>query len=167
MFDFSVNGLLESNLFNFVVMVAIFALIAKGVKIGEKLEGNKQKIVETVNSAVQTKETSHSELKKVEESVKNLSDEIKTIVDNAKESLATLEKKIVADSEKQVSSIEANVSKVVESEASKLTSKLAKGVSNASVALAECNMRKLLRENADLHNKFIYDSIDELDRVEI
>ncbi len=167
MFNLSVENLLHSNLFNFCVMIVILAFIAKKARVSEALESNKVKIVETVNSAINEKELSHKELKDAELEVKNTISEIESIVETAKSTLKTLETKIAQDTEVQVNNISKNVSKVIESESSKLTSRLSRGVSNAAVALAETHMKKMLNESKDLHYKFINDSIDELDRVDI
>lgn len=167
MINLSVENLLHSNLFNFVVMVAVFALIAKKLKVSDAIESNRKKIENTVHEAVSTKEQSLTELKNVELEVKNTDKEVEDIVDLAKSTLKTIEAKMTEDLHNQVKSIENNVQKVINSEVSMLNSKLVRGVSNASVALAESNMLKMLNENKDLHNKFINDSIDELDKVEL
>ncbi len=167
MLNLSIENILHSNVFNFTVMIIIFAFLAHKLNLAEAIEKNKQNIVSTVNNSVETKNQSHAELKKVEDVVKNTASEIEAIVVSAKSTLKTIEQKITADAQKQVKSVENNVVKVVDSEVSRLNSRLAKGVSNASVALAESNMKKLLLSNSDLHKKFIYDSIDELDKVEI
>lgn len=167
MLNLSVENILHSNLFNFCVMIVILAFIGKKAKVSEALESNRTKIEDTVNSAVKEKELSHMELKDAELAVKNTVQEVEAIVETAKATLKTLETKIAQDTEVQVNNISKNVTKVIESESSKLSSRLARGVSNASVALAETHMIKMLNENKDLHYKFINDSIDELDRVDI
>ncbi len=166
MFDFSKENLLHSNLFNFTIMVATFAFIAFKVRVGDKVESHRKKLAATVDNSISAKDKAHNDLKQVEESVKNTAVEIEEIVSAAKATLATIEEKIFTDASKQVKTIEENVVKVVEAEASRLNSRLAKGVSNASVALAESNMVRLLTNNPELHNKFIYESVDELDKVD-
>ncbi len=167
MLNLSVENLLHSNLFNFCIMIAILAWIFKKAKVSEAIESNRQKIEDTVNSSIQEKDRSIEEFKAVEKTVQNTVLEIEAIVETAKTTLKTLETKIAQDTEVQVKNIEKNVTKVIESETSKLSSRLSRGVSNASVALAQSHVVKMLNENADLHYKFINDSIDELDRVEI
>lgn len=167
MLNLSVENLLHSNLFNFVIMVIVFAVIAKKIKVKESIEQNRVKIEDTVNQSISTKEQSFVELKNAEQDAEGAQKEIENIIDLAKSTLKTIEEKMANDLKKQVVNIENNVQKVVKSEVSKLNTKLVKGVSNASVALAENHMLKMLDENKDLHNKFINDSIDELDKVEI
>lgn len=167
MLNLSVENLLHSNLFNFVVMVIVFVFISVKLKIKDSIELNRKKIEDNVNQAVSIKEQSIIELKNVEKEVESIGSEIEKIIDLAKSTLKTIEAKVFDDLKKQVTNIESNVQKVIRSEVSMLNSKLTKGVSNASVKLAESNIQKMLSDNKDLHKKFINDSIDEIDRVEI
>lgn len=167
MLNLSVENLLHSNLFNFVVMVIVFVFISVKLNIKDSIELNRKKIEDNVNQAVSIKEQSIIELKNVEKEVESIGSEIEKIIDLAKSTLKTIEAKVFDDLKKQVTNIESNVQKVIRSEVSMLNSKLTKGVSNASVKLAESNIQKMLSDNKDLHKKFINDSIDEIDRVEI
>lgn len=167
MFDFSIANILHSNLFNFLIMFSIFVLIAKKLKLFASIEKNKQNIINSINDAVHTKEKSHNALKEAEEKVKNVVIEVEGIASDAVKALKSLEQKMVADTEKHVKNIESTIEKVVSSEIGKVNLKLTKGVSNASVALAKQNIETMLESNKELHEKFIYDAIDELDKVEL
>lgn len=167
MFNFSIQNIIHSNALNFAMMIAFLAWVLKKAKVPESLEAGRKKTEDTVNDAVKTKQNSHEGLKDAELSLQGLGSEVEKIFGSANSTLKSLEAKIVEDTEKQIQNIENNIEKIVSSEEGKVKSKLTKGVSNASVALAQQNIEKMLESNKELHDKFIYDSINELDKVEL
>lgn len=167
MFNFTLENIIHSNALNFVFMLVFLAWALKKAKVPDSIEEGRKKVEKNISDSVETKNKSEVELKNAQLSVEGLESDVEKIFDNAKETLKSLEAKIAEDTEKQVKNIEGNVEKIVNSEVGKINLKLTKGVSNASVSLAQQNIEKMLESDKNLHEKFIYDSIDELDKVEL
>ena len=68
---------------------------------------------------------------------------------------------------KAIFNIEKNIDKVVSIEEKKISNLLTEKTSLASIELAKQHIEKMLEQNPELHNKFIQNSIDELDKVKI
>lgn len=167
MLNFSLENIIHSNAVNFVLMLVFLAWALKKAKVDDSIEEGRKKTENHINNSVETKKKSEEELKNAQLAVDNLDSEVEKIFDSAKTTLKSLEAKIVEDTEKQVQNIEGTIEKIVSSEVGKVNLKLTKGVSNASVALAQQNIEKMLDSNKELHEKFIYESIEDLDKVEL
>lgn len=167
MFSFTLENILHSNVLNFALMLVILAWIIKKAKIADSIEEGRKLTENKVSNSVSEKDNSHKELKDAQLSVNNLGQEVEKVFDRAKNTLKTIEEKIEQDARKQVQTIEGNIERVVNSEINKTKLNLSKGVSNASVKLAQANIEKILESDKSLHNKFIIDSINEIDKVEL
>ena len=155
----------SSNLFNFTVFVIIFAFIFKKINIKNMLEALQQKVIDLIEAAKSSREAAHSLLKEAEKSVENLDSELKVIIDDASKSAEMIGEKLLAEAKKQAQNIETNAVKVINAEEKMLTSKLTRNASKASVEIAKGHIAKSLELNPSLHEKYINESIDSLDRL--
>ena len=71
------------------------------------------------------------------------------------------------NTELQIENITSNILKVINAEEKSLSAKLTQDTVNNSIELAKQNIINKLNENPDLHKKFIDDSINEIDRVQL
>ena len=97
--------------------------------------------------------------------MENLDQELKVIVDEAQKSASVIGEKILSEAQKQIESIEANAEKVIVAEEKMLVMNLTKTTSIASVDMAKSKIQNTLEQTPSLHEKYINDSIDELDRL--
>lgn len=154
-----------TNTFNFLIFAAIIIWIFKKINAKAIIDSLHAKVVETIETAKKTKEEAHGHLKEVEKSVENLPEVLNSILQDASKSAEVIEKKLLEDAQKQVEHIRVNAEKVIEAEEKMLTSKLTKKASKASVELAKSHIQTALEKNPQLHEKYINDSIEELDRL--
>ena len=159
------NVFVTSNLFNFTVFVAVFVWIFKKFNLMGLLESVPQKIAYMIETAKKAKEDAKKELGEAEKAVENLTAEIDSIIQDAEKSAEVIAKKLLEDAKKQVTNIEGNVFKIVNAEEKMLISKLTRGASTASVKVATSHIQNALAQNPELHDKFINESIDSLDRL--
>lgn len=155
--------IVESNTFNFVIFIVLLGLIMKKVNAAGAISSLQQKIVKIIDEAKQEKADALNALNQAEKAVENLSTELKEIVDDAQKSANVLGEKILNEAKKQVEDIENNAKKVIEAEEKLLISKLAKQTSQQSVEAAKSHITNVLNETPTLHEKYINESIDELD----
>lgn len=159
------NTIVTSNTFNFIIFVLILAWVFKKIDINKIITSLQKKIIKIIEDAKKEKEEALDSLSKAEKAVENLSEELKTIVNDAQKSAEVISSKILSEAQKQIESIEANATKVIEAEEKLLISKLTKNTSKASVDMAKSHIVKTLEDTPTLHEKYINESIDELDRL--
>ena len=120
-----------------------------------------------LEAAKNEKDEAIGALNNAEKAVVNLDSELNTILNEAEKSAEVIGEKILTEAKKQIESIEANAIKVIEAEEKLLISKLTKSTSKASVQIAKSHVEKVLQETPTLHDKYIDESIDELDRLSL
>jgi len=131
------------------------------------LSGFQKKIADLLEAAKNEKDEAIGALNNAEKAVVNLDSELNTILNEAEKSAEVIGEKILTEAKKQIESIEANAIKVIEAEEKLLISKLTKSTSKASVQIAKSHVEKVLQETPTLHDKYIDESIDELDRLSL
>jgi len=145
--------------------VLIIAFILKKINIGAAISSLQQKIIKLIEEVKKERDNAHSELLQAEKAVENLGEELKEIVDDAQKSAKVLGEKILNEAQKQVEDIEQNAKKVIEAEEKLLISKLTKSTSQLSVETAKSHITDVLEQAPTLQEKYINESIDELDRL--
>lgn len=161
------NIIVQSNTFNFVIFVLILAYIFKKINIGAIIASIQEKIIKILDEVKKEHEQAKAELFKAESSVKNLDSELKIIVDDAQKSAAVISDKILSETQKQIESINTNAEKVIDAEEKLLISKLTKNTSKTSIETAKSHIQNVLEQTPTLHEKYINESIDELDRLNL
>ncbi len=159
------HRIVMSNTFNFVIFVLILAWISKKIKIGDLIVSLQQKIIKIIEEAKKEKEEALARLSQAEKAVVNLGDELKIIVDDAQRSAEVIGEKLIDEAKKQIESIERNATRVIEAEEKLLVSTLSKNTSKASIEAAKSHIKQTLEQAPSLHEKYIDESIDELDRL--
>ena len=157
--------IIESNLFNFLIMIAIIAHVAKKFNFAQKIDDSIAKIKETIEKSELAKENSIEELQKAHEATKNVHIESEQIEKQGQENLSNMKEKITLDSEKQINSINKNADKIINAKEKEIISNLSKKTVLASFETAKKHIIHLLQENPDFHQKFIKESIEELNRL--
>lgn len=161
------NVIVQSNTFNFLIFIGLFALLFKKINFGAMMDSLQAKVMVLIEDAKRAKDDSINELKKTQEVSSKVPMEVKNILDNAEVTADRLGKRILEDAEKQVNSIYKNTDGVVESEGQKIISTLSKKTALASLKLAKAHIVKTLQVKPQYHAKFIEDSINELDGFNI
>ncbi len=167
MLDFSWSNILSSNAFNFAVMVLLFAILIKFLKLPQRLEEQRTSIQQTVEASDDLKNDAKEALSAVEKSLESLPDEIQEIMKKADETSIAFEAKSRDEIEHLVESIKDSAHRQVVAEEKQTQSILSKNVGKASVDIANKQVKKAFENNSELHRKFISDFINSIDKLEI
>lgn len=167
MLDLSWSNILQSNTFNFTIMIALFAFIAHKIKVSQKIEDHRASIQKNIDDSDLFKKTAEEELKNVSKSLENLPHELESIIQKAEKTAKAFEEKTKEDTNKLIESMKQNTDKQLQADEKFTNSSILKNVSLASVDIAQKQVQKALESNKDLHRKFINEFIDEIDRLEI
>ena len=157
--------IVQSNTFNFIIMAALLAFIVYKCKLGQKLDESISKVKETIDNSKAAKDNSVKELEQAGETTKNVLSEIEEIELKAQTNLSNLEEKIAKDNEKQIDSIQQTANKIIDAKEKEIVSNLSKKTILASIEVAKLHVINLLKQHPDYHQKFIKESIEELNRL--
>ncbi len=159
--------ILQTNTFNFIIVLAILILIISKLNVKEKIEHIRTQIKGYVEESSNEKNLAEKELENIKKEVVKLPDEISKIKESAKNSVSSLERKIEEEVKEQMTDIENNAKRLLNFETKKFKSTLSSRLSEASVVLAKDNALKQLENNRELHNKYIEDAIEEINRINL
>ena len=159
--------IVRSNTFNFVVLLAILAVIWNKLNISEKLKFMRQEIADFIEKSKQEKDNAQKKLKTTKKDVEHLSEEINETLEKAKISAQNVFDEIKQMTKIGIEKIEANVDKIIDNETRKINSKLTNETSQKAIDLAKEKLQKMFDENPQMHNTFIEQSIETLDKVKL
>ena len=156
----------RTNLFNFIIFAAVFALIFWKADLGGLLEKAKNGIVERIEDSKNAKSESESNLKEIEVTLSHIGEEVDDLIKKSEENAKGVGEKILDDAKNAVENIKNNSEKNVENKALLLKNDIMKRASLASIEVAKNHIINELNNNNDLHQKLIEESINAIDGVE-
>lgn len=159
------NIISESNLFNFILLVVIAMLLFEKLNVSELLEKMKNSIIKRIKDSEQAKADAKENLNNANLKVKNLNNEI-----TEKLELATTRANNVADmindvTKRKVNQIAINSKRVIENDGKTLISILSDKTASNSIESAEKYIKNRLKLEPSLHEKYINESIENLEKV--
>lgn len=161
------NVILESNTFNFLVLAIIIIYLMKKLKAGAALENLKNAIIKRIDDSKTEKEKALSELKNAEKAVENLDNEIKERYNLAEQNADGVIKQTVMNAENQVSHILQNAENAIENEEKQISAQILKSTAEKALSTAKDIIAARLKENPELHEKYINEAIEDIDRVKL
>lgn len=156
------NAILESNTFNFAILLLIFAILYKKLNVSNTIDNLKSEIIKRIEDAKNERLNAIQRLKNAQVSVENLDDEIKSQLSEATQKAENLSKQIYECTDKKLKQINLNTQKIIEGEEKTLSAKLNEKVLKSAVEVAKARIIAELEANPNLHEKFISESIGEI-----
>lgn len=159
--------IVESNTFNFIVLLVILVIVMQKLKVSEAAAKLKDNIVNAIENAKNAKEKAKTYYDDAKSKIEHIEDQV-----SERLALATRQAENVADSisentSRKVTQIEHNVEKVVEAEKKTLITELTDKTTKSSIILAEKYIKLRLDNEPELQDKYIEEGIEELDKVNI
>lgn len=161
------NLIVQSNTFNFAILMLIFAIIYVKLDVPNIVESIRKEVANSIETAEEAQKLALKELKSAKKVVKTTDSEIEAHLASVKNNAKTLSQEIIQNATLQAEQIENNIEKAILTEAKKITTKLTQETIIASIELAKNKILNKLNSDVNLHNKLIEDSINELDKVEL
>ena len=147
--------------------MAIFWFLFKKINVSNFIGKLQQDIINAIENVKKSKELAGEKLSKAKDSVKNLESDIKAQMDLADNTAKTISDNILEDTEKRIEIIHSSVDKTIATEEKSLSAKLTEKAAAAAVAIAKNHIINTLKNRPDLHDKYIGESIQELDRIQL
>lgn len=165
MFGEILDWILRTNLFNFIIFLSIIIYLYKKFNVTAQVEKAADSVKETIEEAENTKVEAENHLNEIEKSISNLGKEIEEILKESEENANLVGKKILEDSEKTALVIQENTQKAIENSRNILKNDLIKRAATASVEVAKAHIINELRDNQELHDRLINESIEAIEGV--
>ena len=166
-----IEYILFSNVINFAIIVAIFVFVFTKTNAGKQIfsaiNDIPKQIENFVNSSIKEKENTLKALDNINEQLKHLPEEINDINQSAENNIRNLESKFKQEIEQKKKDIEVNGNRILNLETKKFQQKLTGILSEVSVKLAKENAEKQLKDNRNLHNKYIDKAINGIDGIDL
>ena len=159
------NLILESNTFNFVVLLVILVIVMQKLHISDALENIKNEIIENIEKAKKTKQEAELSLADAKAKIEHLDDELGERIALATQQAHNVGEQIQENTKRRIKQIENNIEKVIETEEKTIITSLSDETSMESIKLAEEIKRKKLKDDPSLHDRYIQESIDELEKA--
>lgn len=154
--------IVKSNTFNFIIMMLIIFVVAKKLNLSQTLKNTKNEIISKIEYSQSEKNEAQEELSKAKIAFENVETEVAEKIETAKADSKNLANEILNAAQGKIKQIEDNALKVIEAEEKTISARLTAKAAKESTELAIENIKNLLKENPQLHEKFVIQSIREL-----
>lgn len=155
----------ESNLFNFVVMVLLLAWLVKKFDLGAKIEAGRKKIESNIAESETVKEENLKKLYEVQEAFTKIDEEMLKVFNSAEEKARFVGEKLLEEGKIQAESIKENSKKTIDTNIKTVKNEIIKETAQEAMKLAEQHIKSTLESDPNLHQKFIWESIDAIDGI--
>ena len=155
----------ESNLFNFVVMVLLLAWLVKKFDLGAKIEAGRKKIESNIAESETAKEENLKKLYEVQEASTKIDEEMLKVFNSAEEKARFVGEKLLEEGKIQAESIKENSKKTIDTNIKTVKNEIIKETAQEAMKLAEQHIKSTLESDPNLHQKFIWESIDAIDGI--
>lgn len=162
-----IKFLAETNTVNFVVMVVILALIVKKLDLSKAFNKGIGNIKSVIEKSDKTKAAAQANLDKAKALMDGLPNDIKTIEKNSAEKIEIFIDEINNNTQNAIKNIDLGVEKTISIEEKKISNLLTEGTSKLTIEKAGENLVNILAQNPELYDKFVENSIKELDKVQL
>lgn len=159
--------IIHSNIVNFLIVLALICWLFSKINLGQKIDSVRENIKNYVDASSNEKINAEKDLETIKEKITHLPEEIDEIQKSAKNSIESIGKKFESEIQSQMVDIENNAKRIMALETKKFKSKLTGALTEASINLAKENAVSQLKNDRNLHDKYIYEAIDELDKVNL
>ena len=162
-----VHLLVHSNTLNFLIVLSIIVILVVKLNLKDKIEVLREEIKSYVDASADEKNIAEQNLSIIKEKIQKLPLQIEDIQKSTENSVKSIGEKIKSDIQEQKQDISNNAERILNLEMKKFKQKLTSVLSEKSVEIAKENAINQLKENNELHNKYIDNAIEELDRISL
>ena len=157
--------ILNSNILNSIVVFIVLVWIFKKFDISSAIDARQKEIDNMIALVENEKKESAKDLSHVEKEYKNTNNEIIQIKETSRHVVNSLIEEINKDLQKEIDDISCKTAKNLDEETSKACSDVSSYISRAALNLAEEHIKQSIDIN--IHKKFIYEFINDLDKIKV
>ncbi len=162
-----INFLIKSNTVNFIIVLLLIIVLVVKINVKSVIEKIRDEITDYVNASTDEKTSANLESEKIKGKIEKLPSLIDRIEKSAEHNVQNMAEKIKSEIIEQKKDIENNAKRLLDLETKKFNSKLINILSEKSVEIARENAISNLKDNRELHNFYIENAINEIDKVNL
>ena len=155
----------ESNLFNFVVMLLLLTWMVKKFDLGNKIEQGRKKIENSIYESEKAKDESLAKLYDAQDNVTKIDEEMLKVFKTAEDNARVIGDKLLEEGRVQSESIKISSQKAIEANIKTVKTEIVKETAEEALALAEQHIKLVLEKDPNLHQKYIWESIDAINGI--
>lgn len=159
--------LINTNTINFLIVSAIVIFLLVKLNVKQNLIDISEEIKSYVDTSVREKEQTEKDLSIINDKIERLPALVERIKKSSENNVANIAKKIEIETENKKKDIENNANRIFELETKKFKSKLVSLLSEKSIEVVQKNAIEQLNNNMELHNKYIDNAIEEINRINL
>lgn len=159
--------LATSNTINFAIMAILLGVIIKKLHLSTAFEKSIEAIKNQISNSETEKANSSKILGKNKDLIEKLPNELEEMEKTSQSKLTAFEEKIEDNTRKTIENLVLTTDRIKTIEEKKVSNLLTQSTSKEALELAKNRICELLEKNPEMHNDFIQQSIDELDKVKI
>lgn len=159
--------LATSNTINFAIMAILLGVIIKKLHLSTAFEKSIEAIKNQISNSETEKANSSKILGKNKDLIEKLPNELEEMEKTSQSKLTAFEEKIEDNTRKTIENLVLSTDRIKSIEEKKVSNLLTQSTSKEALELAKNRISELLENNPEMHNDFIQQSIDELDKVKI
>lgn len=148
-------------------MIWILAVIVKKLNLGKGFEKSVDDIVLEIKKSDEAKEKAIELKDEAQRILDDLPQDIETIEKSSAEKTKAFKDSIEENTQKALFNIDNNIKKTLAIEEKKISNLITEKTSKASIELARQHIQDLLNKNPELHNKYILESLEDLEKVKL
>ena len=161
------HAILESNLINFLIVVSILVFIFIKLNVSAKIGDLQKTVVTSVENSLAKKDDAHKALNEIQDKINHLEDDIHDIESNAERNIKSIERRISKEIVEKKKDIDNNATRIINLENKNFKEKLSDVLSDASINLVKKNVIEQLENNKALHDRYINEAIEGIDKVSL
>ena len=162
-----IKYLAESNAINFIIMLVVLGLIIKKINLQKSFNSSIKNVESKILKSDEEKETAKAAFSGAKKTIDRLPEDIATLENEALSKSKVFKEQIEESTQKAIFTIQKNADRAISIEEKKISNLLTGKTITDSIELAANNLQNMLENNPELHNKFIEESLEELDRVKL
>lgn len=156
----------HTNLFNFIIFAGIIIFLVCKLNVKSKLEAAVKDVDTSINESEEAKVESEKKLSDIEKSVAHISEEVDLILRQSDDNAKLVGEKIAEDTEKSLVVLKENTQKVIKNNSDILRNDIIRRASLASVEVAKAHIIEELKQNPDLHDRLVDESVNAIEGAE-
>ena len=159
------NLIVDSNTFNFIVLILIIYFLIRKMNLVSILETLRTNIANKIEMSKTERKKADIQLKEAKNTVANLNNEINQLEESNKKNVEDAVKQTAENADIQAVNILNNAKNVIANEEKKISSKLLHAAQDEAVKIAKDKIIAKLNANPKLHNKYIDEATEDIDKV--
>lgn len=157
--------ILESNIINFLIMVWLLCVLCKKFELSSILNKSVDAVEDYIEKSKSEKQNSVQKVKDAQDLMDKLPSQVEEIEKFTKQKTDVFKKQLEENTLKTIQKVENNIEKIKKIDEKKTSNAIMERSFYMSIDKAQSDIINMLKSNPDLHNKFIDESLNELEKI--